>query len=95
MYAETDVHGLARLERDPCESGELLDRPGDPRDEVVQVKLHDLVPARLPVLRTRTDTAELAIGGHLGGTEAQVVDLERGVGRAEAEGEKRRRSPRC
>src|SRR4029077_20900861 len=34
---------------------------------------------------------KLAIGGHLGGTDAQVVDLERGVGPCEAEGEKRRR----
>ena len=91
MYAKTDVHGLARLERDPCESGELLDRPGDPRDEVVQVKLHDLSSGATAGVADPDRHCELAIGGHLGGTEAQVVDLERGVGPAEAEGEKRGR----
>lgn len=43
MHAETDIDGIARLEGDPRESGELLGRPGDLRDDVVQVQLHHLI----------------------------------------------------
>ena len=53
---ERDAPALARRRASRAEALQLLHRPRDARDHVLEIELHDFVAGRFPVLATSTDT---------------------------------------